>query len=267
MSRQERRSRQLRRGAYLLPSLLTTSNILLGFYAVISGIEGELGRAAMLVFIAAFLDMMDGRIARMMGTESDFGKEYDSLADLFTFGAAPALLSYSWGLHEIDRAGWLIPLFYMVCAAVRLARFNVQSKVVDSRYFVGLPTPAAAGVVCSLFFFAHRPQDIPGVGGDGTVGLFILAAGLVAVGVLMVSTFRYWSLKQIDFRQRRSYRALALLAAVFLILAYRPTVMFLVFGTLYAAMGPIGWLWGRIRHGRDSTSTPPLPEASSQEKR
>jgi len=235
---------RLRRGAYLLPSLFTTGNLLLGFYAVVSGSRGDFGRAAILVFIAAFFDVIDGRIARMMGTESEFGKEYDSLADLFTFGATPALLAYFWGLGDLGRAGWLIPLFYMVCAAVRLARFNVQVKVVDSRYFVGLPTPMAAGAVCSLFFFAHRPEDVPGLGGEPA--RLLLGAALVGIGVLMISTFRYRGIKQVDLRERRSYRALAVLAAVLLVLAYHPRLALLCLAVAYALWGPVGWAVERL---------------------
>ena len=150
--RQSQIPRRLRRGAYLLPSLFTIGNMLLGFYAIVLGFRGaDLGsaglfqRAALLVFAAGLLDGLDGRIARMTGTDSDFGREYDSLADLLTFGVAPALLTYAWGLRELLRFGWLVPLFFVVCCATRLARFNIQVRVVDSRRFVGLPAPAAAG--------------------------------------------------------------------------------------------------------------------------
>src|SRR5690349_12758670 len=142
------RARGIRRGAYLLPSLFTIGNMLLGFYAVVCGLNDRaFGKGALLVFFAAILDSLDGRLARMTGTESDFGKEYDSLADVITFGAAPALLTYLWGIRDLAREAWLIPVFFMVCTATRLARFNVQTRVVDSRYFVGLPTPAAAGTI------------------------------------------------------------------------------------------------------------------------
>ncbi len=129
----------IRRGAYLLPSLFTMGNMVLGFYAIVCGLDGSFRKGALLVFLAAFLDSIDGRIARMTGTESDFGKEYDSLADVITFGAAPAMLTYLWGLRAFDRDAWLLAVFFMVCTATRLARFNVQTRVVDSRYFVGLP--------------------------------------------------------------------------------------------------------------------------------
>jgi CDP-diacylglycerol---serine O-phosphatidyltransferase len=232
---------RLRRGAYLLPSLFTTGNMLLGFYSVVSGLKGNFPRAALAIFAAAFLDALDGRLARLMGTDSEFGKEYDSLADLFTFGAAPALLCYVWGLRDFGRAGWLIPLFYMVCAATRLARCNVKSKVVDSRYFVGLPAPAAAGSVGSILLFARDPEWKTWIGA-------LLAGALLALGVLMVSTFRYWSFKRIDLKRRRSYRFLLLPAAVLLVVAYHPPAFFLVVAVIYTLSGPVSWLTARLRH-------------------
>lgn len=253
--------RRLRRGAYLLPSLFTIGNMLLGFYAIVHAFRGsqvllpELGdpyfaRSALAVFAAAILDVLDGRIARMTGTDSDFGREYDSLADLFTFGATPALLTYLWGLHGFGRVGWLVPLYYMVCTATRLARFNVQAKVVDTRYFVGLPSPAAAGAVCSLLFYVPSNHWRDWWGG-------VILVTLAAVGTLEVTTFRYWSLKQVDLRRRWSYRAALPLALIVLVIALEPKAVFLVLGVAYALSGPITWVAGRFRR-RGSTT----PEAA-----
>lgn len=245
----------LRRGAYLLPSLFTIGNMLLGFYAVVMAIRGSrvmvtevadayFVRAALAVFIAGILDTLDGRIARMTGTDSEFGREYDSLADLFTFGAAPALMTHVWGLDSFGRIGWLVPLYYMVCTATRLARFNVQTKVVDSRFFVGLPSPAAAGSVCSLLFFVPGPEwrDLWGV---------LVFGSLIVAGTLEVTTFRYWSLKQIDFKRRWSYRAALPLALIILVVALEPRAFFLVVAVVYAFSGPLTWLAGRLRRGAD----------------
>jgi len=135
---------RLQRGAFLLPSLFTIGNVVLGFYAVVLGTRGDFEKAAVMVFIATVLDGLDGRIARFMHTESEFGKEFDSLADVLTFGATPALLTYFWGLRDFGRLGWLVPLFFLLCTSIRLARFNVQVGTVDSRLFVGIPSPAAA---------------------------------------------------------------------------------------------------------------------------
>lgn len=235
-----RMRRGLRRGAYLLPSLFTTGTLLLGFYSLVNGLREDFEKAALMVFVAAVLDALDGRIARLTGTESEFGKEYDSLADLFTFGAVPAILAYLWGLSEFGRAGWLIPLFYLVCAATRLARFNVQIRVVDSRFFVGLPAPAAAGAVCSVLFSAPDRDWRPWM-------TALLAVALLGVGMLMVSTFRYWSLKHIDFRQRRSYRMLLVTAAMLLVVAYHPPAFFLTVAVCYVFSGPVTWAGGRLR--------------------
>jgi CDP-diacylglycerol--serine O-phosphatidyltransferase len=250
--RNERRRRRLRRGAYLLPSLFTIGNMVLGFYAIVLAYRGSqivyleggdryFARAALLIFIAAILDTLDGRIARMTGTDSEFGREYDSLADLFTFGAAPALLTFFWDLQGLGRLGWLVPLYYMVCTATRLARFNVQTKVVDTRYFVGLPSPAAAGAVCSLLFY------VPSADGLREIWTVFLLVTLVAVGTLEVSTFRYWSPKQIDLRKRWSYRAALPLALIVLVVVLEPKAVFLVIGAVYALSGPVMWLVGRLR--------------------
>ena len=255
--------RRLRRGAYLLPSLFTIGNMLLGFYAIVIGLrkEPDFRLAAWLVFIAAFVDTLDGRIARMTGTESEFGKEYDSLADVVTFGAAPALLTYLWGLRPFDSDAWLIPLFYMVCAATRLARFNVQTKVTDSRYFVGLPVPAAAGTICSILFFA--PDNQTGSDALQVWMQVLVATALLLIGVLMVSTFRYYSFKKLDLRKRWSFRALIPIAAVVLVIYYIPHAFFLVFAVVYTLSGPASWLISRLRGGNrpeESPPPPPVPE-------
>lgn len=236
---------------YLLPSAFTIGNVLLGFYAVILGFrEGDFQTAALLIFAAGVLDALDGRIARMSGTDSEFGKEYDSLADVLTFGSAPAWLCYYWGLSSLGRIGWLVPLYFLVCCATRLARFNVQTKVVDSRYFVGLPAPAAAGAVCSVLFFAPNQEWKPWATG-------FLVAALLLVGSLMVSTFRYRSFKQIDLRRRWSYRVALPIAAVILIVAYWPQAFFLVLAVLYTTSGPIVWLTGKLRSRRASSHATP----------
>jgi CDP-diacylglycerol--serine O-phosphatidyltransferase len=246
---------RLRRGAYLLPSVFTIGNILMGFYAVVRGHRGDFQGAALLVFAAAFLDALDGRIARLTGTDSDFGREYDSLADVLTFGAAPALLVYFWGLHELGRAGWLVPLFYLVCTATRLARFNVQARVTDGRAFVGLPAPAAAGGLCSLLFFAPDREW-------RTWMASLLLLALLLLGGLMVSTFRYRSFKQFDLRQRWSYRAVLSLAAVILVVAYHPPAFFLAVAVIYTASGPLGWLLGRPRGGTQAGPSARQPEST-----
>ncbi len=244
-------SPRLRRGAYVLPSLFTVGNILLGFYAVVCGLHGNFHRAALVVFIAGITDSLDGGIARMTNTATEFGKEFDSLADLLTFGMAPALLSYLWGVKDLAPRAWLLPLFFVVTTASRLARFNVQVKQVDSRFFVGLPTPAAAGAICSILFFAPDAEAR-----DWLKAL--LAVVLVLIGALMVSTFRYPSLKKVDLRQRWSYRMALPIAAVLVVVCTIPQATFLAIAILYTLSAPAGYVWGRLRR-RPGLPPPPPP--------
>ena len=244
-------TRRVRRGAYLLPSLFTMGNMVLGFYAIVLGFEGRFRLAALMVFLAAFLDAFDGRIARMTGTESEFGKEYDSLADVITFGAAPGMLGYLWGLRDFHRDAWLLSVFFMVCAATRLARFNVQTRVIDSRYFAGLPSPAAAGSICSILIFA--PEYTPDVKVFMQV---VMGVALLLIGALMVSTFRYRSGKKFDLRKRWSYRAFVPFAAILLLLIYLPRAFLLVLTMAYTLSAPLESAFSRLRRG----GLPPEPE-------
>ena len=246
--RARQRRVRARRRAYLLPSIFTVANMLLGFYAVVLGLRGRFEPAALLIFAAAILDSLDGRIARMTGTESDFGAEYDSLADLVTFGMAPALLAYLWGLEDLGRAGWLAPVFFLVCAATRLARFNVQTRKIDKRYFVGLPSPAAAGALASILFVVPDPDWKPWFN-------LLLMGILLTLAVLMVSTFRYPSGKQIDLRRGWSYRVMLPIAAVVLLAAYEPRAFLVSAVALYVAAGPFIWLRGKFRHPQDAAET------------
>jgi CDP-diacylglycerol--serine O-phosphatidyltransferase len=239
--------RRLRRGVYLLPSLFTVANIFLGFFAIISGLQGAFQRAALLIFAAGLMDFFDGRIARLMGTDTEFGREYDSMADALTFGASPALLSYLWGLSEFGRPGWLVPLFYLVCAASRLARFNVQVRATDARYFVGLPVPAAAGAVASVLFFA------PDSSWHTWLGAFLMLV-LLLLGGLMVSTIRYPSLKQTDLKRRWSYRVILPIAAVLLVAAYHPPAFFLTAAVTYTLSGPLTWVFARTRRREEEAA-------------
>jgi CDP-diacylglycerol--serine O-phosphatidyltransferase len=244
---------RLRRGAYLLPSLFTIGNVFLGFYAIVVGLRGDFRLAALLVFAAAFIDGLDGRIARLSGTDSDFGKEYDSLADVVTFGVTPALLGYCWGLDAMGRIGWLIPLFYLVCTATRLARFNVQSSTLDKRYFVGLPAPAAAGAVGSFLYFAADERT-------STVLATLLLVFLSLIAVLMVSNFRYWSFKDLDFRRRWSFRVALPIALIVVAVALHPAAFFLAVSGTYAVSGPLLWVRSRFRRRDPESAEVPSPE-------
>jgi CDP-diacylglycerol---serine O-phosphatidyltransferase len=248
------RARGIRRGAYLLPSLFTMGNMLFGFYAIICGLDGYFRKASLFILLAAALDSVDGRIARMTGTESDFGREYDSLADVITFGVAPGMLVYLWGLRELNADTWLLSAFYMVCTAVRLARFNVQTRVVDSRYFVGLPSPWAALTICALLSFAPEYT-----GEVRLVMQIILGAALLVIGALMVSTFRYNSFKKLDLRRRWSYRAFVPFAALLLVFLFIPRATLLVITLLYALSAPLAAAVSRVRSPRGPRPDPAPP--------
>lgn len=245
----------MRRGAYILPSLFTMGNIWLGFFAVVSAFRDNFVQAAWMVIIAGLLDGLDGRIARLTGTESEFGKEFDSLADVLTFGAAPAWMAFMWELSSpaYGRIGWLIPLFFLLCTTIRLARFNVQTKAVDSRFFVGLPSPAAAGTVTIFFLF---DQQLASLTAWQSIRAPLLMGILICAGSLMISTFRYPSFKSIDFRRRWSYRTASILGAGLLVLAFRPALFFQAFVSLYTLYGPTMWLVGRLTRRPEPAAEP-----------
>jgi CDP-diacylglycerol--serine O-phosphatidyltransferase len=222
----------LRRGASILPSLFTIGNLFLGFWAIIKTFDGRLAEAAPLIAGAIILDMLDGRIARLTGTTSDFGAQLDSLADAVSFGVAPALLAFRWALDSMPRVGWLAAFLFTVCGVLRLARFNVQRHVVDSRYFVGLPIPAAAGQIAAVVFFLPEPIE------EHSQALVVLGL-VVGLAFLMVSTLRYWSFKGIDLRRRRSYINVLGIAVLFLLMAAHPEVMLLTIACLYTISGPV----------------------------
>jgi CDP-diacylglycerol--serine O-phosphatidyltransferase len=248
---------RLRRGASILPALFTTGNLFAGFWSIIHSFHGEFGPAAGLIVVAIVLDMLDGRIARLTGTTSDFGAELDSLADSISFGVAPAILAYAWGFGALPRSvGWPVAFLFTVCGVLRLARFNVQRTVVDSRFFVGLPIPAGAGQVAALVYFLH--ERIPQVRDFSQA--VAMAALVVVLAFLMVSTFRYWSFKKIDLSTRRSYLMVLGIALLFLLFALKPDLVFLAFTSLYFLSGPTLHLYARLN--RRDPLPPPPPEAA-----
>ncbi len=245
-----------RRGIYLLPNLLTTLCLFGGFYAIIAAIDGNFERAALAIFVAMVFDGLDGRVARLTNTETVFGKEYDSLADMVAFGLAPAIVCYQWGVERIaeygsawGRIGWIAAFFYAAAAALRLARFNARSATQDKRYFEGLPSPSAAAVVAAFVGMAHK-YDIIGL--PGLVLAFVVT-GLAAV--FMVSRFAYRSFKDRAAGERVRYSRLLLVPLVIALIALDPPlVLFVLFGG-FALSGPLGWVWGRVRRrSRDVAS-------------
>jgi CDP-diacylglycerol--serine O-phosphatidyltransferase len=250
------RPRRFRRGAAILPSLFTTGNLFLGFWAIVKTLHGEYDEAAPLIGWAIVLDMLDGRIARMTGTTSEFGGELDSLADIISFGVAPALLAYAWGFATVPRVGWLAAFLFVTCGALRLARFNVQRKVTDGRNFVGLPIPAAAAQVAATVLFMPQPLAEKG---EAVAGLVLL----VTLAFLMVSTLRYQSFKKIDLRSRQSYIMVLGIALALVLVALHPKSILLVLASLYWLSGPAIYVVGL---GRRRTEPPAVPggEATSE---
>src|SRR5687767_15893270 len=211
-STDRRAARRFRRGVYLLPSMFTMGNLFCGYACIVHAMRGEYAIAAPFIGFAMVLDMLDGRIARMTGTSSDFGIELDSLADVISFGMAPAILSFSWGLQPLGRIGWAAGFLFVAAAALRLARFNIQAGSQDKRYFVGMPSPAAAAVPAATVFaypagVTTSPQAL------------LVVAMVVVPALLMVSTIRFRSFKTFDLGARRSYTVLLLVALVLALFA------------------------------------------------
>lgn len=238
------------RGLYLLPNLLTTAALFAAFYAIISTMQNAIDHAAVAIFIAMITDTLDGRIARMTGTQSAFGAEYDSLSDMVAFGLAPSLLAYHWALSSLGKFGWLAAFIYTAAVALRLARFNIQHGSVDKRYFQGLPCPAAAAVVVSFVWLASE-IEVPGFATSVLLGVLT-----TVVALLMVSNIRYYSFKDMDFK--KGLPSVVGLVVVLLFAAvslHPPLLLFLAF-SCYAFSG-LGITFWYLRRGRKSRKHTP----------
>ena len=237
-----------RKGIYLLPNLLTTAGLFAGFYSIVAAIDGNFQAAAWAVFVAMILDGMDGRVARMTSTASDFGKEFDSLADMVSFGVAPAIVTYQWGVERLSeygalwgRLGWLAAFLYVAAAAFRLARFNTNVAWTDRRYFQGLASPAAAACVASTVWVSTAYSI------DGPVALVSGITITALMAVLMMSRFRYLSFKDIKPGHRVRYGRLMLIPLVIGLIYIEPPLTTFLLLVTYAASGPAVWLWRRAR--------------------
>ena len=223
-----------RRGIYLWPNLITTAALLSGFYSIIASMNGDFTQAIYAIFLAALLDGLDGRVARAIGAQSAFGEQYDSLSDLLAFGVAPAILMYSWSLHDLGRIGLACCFVYTACAAFRLARFNVQIGVVDKRYFIGVASPLAAILIITMVWVG---RDFPAIFDLREVGIQIINAVLiVAVGLLMISNIKYYSFKTFD-RKRVPFAVLPIAVFIFAAITYNIPVGILVISIIYALSG------------------------------
>ncbi|MCX2983190.1 CDP-diacylglycerol--serine O-phosphatidyltransferase [Halieaceae bacterium IMCC14734] len=225
------------RGVYLLPNLFTTAALFAGFYAIIAAIRGEFEAAAIAICFAGFFDGLDGRVARLTNTSSKFGQEYDSLSDMVSFGVAPALVVFTWGLGELGKFGWSVAFIYVACAALRLARFNAQIEEADSTWFTGLASPAAAGGIAATVWVCH---DLGWLGANVPFEASVAVAILTAViGLLMVVNVPYFSGKGLDFSGRVPFAAILVVVFLFSLVTLDPPKVLLATFVIYASSGPL----------------------------
>lgn len=241
-----------KKGIHILPSLFTTGNVFCGFYAFVAVLNEHFYFAAWAIAIGMIFDGLDGRIARLTKTTSAFGEQYDSLADIITFGMAPAFLGYSWVLKPFGRLGWMAAFLFLLCAALRLARFNVTKPEIRSQHFIGLPSPAAAVVVASIVIafedlFATRMNP------------FIMVMVVYALAFLMVSNIKYPAFKQFDFKKRVVFSRFLFVILFIYVLATIPRVALFILGISYAVIGPIGLLFINRKLEAEPNDIPPSP--------
>ncbi len=237
-----------RRGVYILPNLLTTGTMFAGFYGIVASVDGNYRAAAIAIFIAAMLDGLDGRLARLTRTESEFGKQYDSLADMVAFGMAPAIIVYQWGLAGMaeygwlwGKLGWLAAFLYTVAAGLRLARFNAMPPTIGRRFFEGLPSPSAAALVVNMVWLATAQQW------GGTLALAVAFTVTVAAALLMVSRLAYYSFKELGPRGRISFTYAILIPLVFILIAIDPPLVLFGMAVAYAGSALLFAAWRRQR--------------------
>ena len=233
-------TRRVRRGVYLLPSMFTRGTMFCGYACIVYSMRGEFVTAAPFIGLAIVLDMLDGRIARMTGSTSQFGVEFDSMADIISFGMAPALMAFMWGLQPLGRLGWAAGFIFVAAAAVRLARFNIQPESQDKRFFVGMPSPAAASVPAATVFaypwgFQSYAEALP------------VLAIVIIPALLMVSTIRFRSFKNVDLQTRRSYPILLVFAVGIALLASHTEIVLLVMAYTYLVSAFVEMAWQRLR--------------------
>ncbi len=224
-------------GVYLLPNLFTTASLFAAFYSIVASMETQYETAIIAIFIGMIADGLDGRIARLTNTQTAFGAQYDSLSDMVTFGVAPSLLLYSWSLRHLGKVGWLIAFIYTAAVALRLARFNTNTKKIDKRYFQGLACPPAAAFVCS-FVWLCQPNTV-----ESRLIMDISAVLTVIAAMMMVSSIRYYSFKEIDFKGKVPFLYLLLMVVLFVAIAANPSVILFVGFVGYALSGPIWAAW------------------------
>ena len=229
----------MRRGVYILPNLFTTGNLFCGFWSIISVFDDKFFYAAVAILLASVFDALDGKVARLSGATSKFGVQYDSLADLVSFGIAPALLAFSWALRPYGRFGWLAAFLFVVCGALRLARFNVQTASGEVKYFKGLPIPAAASMIAlTILLYLHLAEKVWGKDIVILVMIYILA-------FLMVSNIRYFSFKELDLAKRKPFSLFIFVVLSMIVIIMEPTIVLFGFALSYIFSGPVNLLWHR----------------------
>ena len=230
-----------RKGIYILPNLFTTAALFAGFYAIVQAMNGQFEYAPIAIFVAMIMDGLDGRVARWTHTESDFGAQYDSLSDMVSFGLAPSLVIYEWALSGLGNFGWLAAFLYAACAALRLARFNIQTGSSDGRYFTGLPSPSAAALIAGLVWVLHT------TGVPGKEVSFIALGITIFAALSMVSNIRYHSFKHFNIKDRVSFPVVIEVVLLFVLIAlYPPQALFILF-LGYAVSGPLFASWRLYR--------------------
>jgi len=229
----------MKRGVYLFPNLFTTGNLFMGFYSVVASLKGHFHLAAWAILVAISFDVLDGKVARLMKATSSFGVQYDSLADLVSFGVAPGLLAYNWTLSPMGRVGWLIAFFFLTCGALRLARFNIQAHTPQAKKaFTGLPIPAAAAAVATTYLFV---ADL-NLGLPSRLVLALIAIMMVCLALLMVSSIKYKAFKEVDPAKRHPFGILLLTVAIIFVFVAEPHVTLFAFTFTYVLSGPFSAL-------------------------
>ncbi len=227
---------RIKKGIFLLPNLITTASLFAGFYSMIASVQEKYYIAAIAILVSLVFDGLDGRIARMTNTTSKFGAEYDSLSDLIAFGVAPALLAYIWAMSVDGKLGWMAGFLFVACGALRLARFNIQIGIIDSKVFNGLPIPAAASVIATTVIYFNF------IGIEGKYINSYLTYFVILLALLMVSNIKYYSFKGMNLRSRVPFTFILLVVAVFLIIYYKPEIMAFIIMAGYAISGPVWWV-------------------------
>jgi CDP-diacylglycerol--serine O-phosphatidyltransferase len=241
--RKRRTPIKMRKGIYILPNLFTTGNLFCGFWAIISVFQEKFFYAAVAILLASVFDVLDGKVARLSGATSKFGVQYDSLADLVSFGIAPALLAFSWALRPYGKFGWLAAFLFVVCGALRLARFNVQSSSGEVKYFKGLPIPAAALMIAlTILLYLELIET------DWVKDIAVLAM-IYVLAFLMVSNVRYFSFKELDLAKRKPFSIFIFVILSMIVIIMQPVIVLFVFALAYVFSGPVNMIlaWRRKR--------------------